>query len=158
VRAARGSRLGLLASVMVATAVLSMWMSNIAAAAMMLATLRPLFSGEAKRADASGATSGAAPDAGFRTALLLGIAFAADFGGIGTPIGTGPNLIAIGAVSGRVRIRFLDWMLFAVPLAGGMVAMAYGLLAWRYRVRGRVGAAADALAPRPLSRRGRAVV
>ncbi len=160
VRASRGSRVGLLLSVMGATAVLSMWMSNIAAGAMMLATLGPMF----RRADdGAGANAGtsegaAGPDASFRKALLVGVAFAADFGGIGTPIGTGPNLVAIGAVSAQTRIRFLDWMLFGVPLALLMVALAWALLAWRYRVRGAVGDAARLLAPAPLSPGGRTVV
>ena len=82
VRASRGKRLGLLLAVMIGTATLSMWMSNIAAAAMMFATLRPLFR------DVQGAGEGDRP---FRKAMLMGIAFAADLGGIGTPIGTGLN-------------------------------------------------------------------
>jgi solute carrier family 13 (sodium-dependent dicarboxylate transporter), member 2/3/5 len=155
VRASRGRRLGLLLAVMAATAVLSMWMSNIAAGAMMLATLRPLF-GVGSRESADSARDRG--DDGFRKALILGVAFAADFGGIATPIGTGPNLIAIGAVSDRFRITFVHWMLFAVPLAMLMLALAFALLAWRYRVAGQVHAAVAALAPRPLARPGWIVV
>jgi sodium-dependent dicarboxylate transporter 2/3/5 len=155
VRASRGSRLGLLAAIMAGTAVLSMWMSNIAAAAMMMTTLGPLF-GRAGRDDASAAAGG--DDLRFRTALLLGVAFAADFGGMGTPIGTGPNLIAIGAVSDQHTITFLDWVVLGVPLAAAMSALAFVLLAWLYRVRGRVNAAAAAIRPEPLSRRGWGVV
>src|SRR5688500_11416681 len=107
VRLSRGRRRLLLLAIMTGTAVLSMWMSNIAASAMMVATLRPLF---AHHRD----------DARFRTALMLGVAFAADFGGIATPIGTGPNLIAIGALSAHHHITFFDWMLFGVPTAGLM--------------------------------------
>jgi sodium-dependent dicarboxylate transporter 2/3/5 len=147
-RASRGRRAVLLLSVMAGTAVLSMWMSNIAAGAMMVATLRPLFAG------AAAGTSD--PDVAFRKALLLGIAFAADFGGIGTPIGTGPNLIAVGAVAHAYRITFLHWTLFGVPLALAMVLLAYGLLMGLYRVRGAVGRLEVPHAP--LSRRGRAVV
>lgn len=142
-----GRRALLLLTVMAGTAVLSMWMSNIAAGAMMVATLRPLFSGAG--ADDDG-------HAGFRKAMLLGIAFAADFGGIGTPIGTGPNLIAIGAVADLYRINFLRWMLFGVPLALGMVLLAYGILIALYRVRGAVGAVHVPNAP--LSPRGWTVV
>jgi solute carrier family 13 (sodium-dependent dicarboxylate transporter), member 2/3/5 len=147
VRASRGRRLGLLAAVMAGTAVLSMWMSNIAAAAMMMATLGPLFASAGPEA-----ATPAAEDWRFRKALLLGVAFAADFGGMGTPIGTGPNLIAMGAVAERHRITFLDWVVLGVPLAAGMTLLAFALLAWLYRVRGAVGPAAVVAAP---SLRGR---
>ena len=157
VRVSRGRQALLLMSVMAGTAVLSMWMSNIAAAAMMIATLRPLFNHSG-----AGAGTGAGDGTGtgnFRKALLLGIAFAADFGGMGTPIGSGPNLIAIGAantIAPDRRITFAHWILFALPLTVLMLALSYVLLTWLYRVR---GAAPSADIPRPtLGGRGRAVV
>ena len=143
VKLSGGRRRLLLLALMAGTAVLSMWMSNFAASAMMIATLRPLFS------DHRG-------DAPFRTALMLGVAFAADFGGIATPIGTGPNLIAIGAVSEFRRITFLDWMLFGVPTAVLMLALTYVLLTMRYRVSGNLGIVPLPL--RSLTRRGWAIV
>ena len=153
VRVSRGRQALLLMSVMAGTAVLSMWMSNIAAAAMMIATLRPLF---------NHATAGSiAGDGGgnFRKALLLGIAFAANFGGMGTPIGSGPNLIAIGAantIDPDRRITFAHWILFALPLTVLMLSLSYLLLMWLHRVRGPAPAA---VIPRPtLGARGRAVV
>ena len=149
VRLSGGTRAGLLLTIMAGTAVLSMWMSNIAAGAMMVATLRPLL-GRAE--ETSGDT------AAFRRALLLGVAFAADFGGIGTPIGTGPNLIAIGAVEDRVRITFAQWMLFGVPTAALMLAIAFALLVWRHGVRGRIEAGAARIPTRPLGPRGWSVV
>jgi solute carrier family 13 (sodium-dependent dicarboxylate transporter), member 2/3/5 len=148
VRFSGGTRAGLLLTIMMGTAVLSMWMSNIAAGAMMVATLRPLFGRPEDQADDGGA---------FRRALLLGVAFAADFGGIGTPIGTGPNLIAIGAVEGRVRITFLQWMMFGVPMAALMIAVTFGLLVWLHGVRGRVSATGG-IEQRSLDRRGWLVV
>ncbi len=123
----RGHRRRLLLGIMVGTATLSMWMSNIAAASMMIATLKPLFDGEADQRPS-----------GFRTALLLGVAFAADFGGMGTPIGTGPNLIAIGAVASQRTITFAQWMLFGVPIAFVMISITYGLLVSLHGVRGRI--------------------
>ena len=155
VRVSGGRRLGLLAAVMAGTATLSMWMSNIAAAAMMMTTLGPLFRRESILTPSAAAAD--AEDVRFRTAMLLGVAFAADFGGMGTPIGTGPNLIAIGAVADRHHITFLDWVAFGVPLAVGMSVLAFILLAWLYRVRGNVDAGA-AISPAPLARRGWAVV
>lgn len=123
VRLSGGHRLGLVALVMAATAMLSMWMSNIAAAAMMLVALHPLFAGTPKNNR-------------FRRATLMGIAIGANFGGIATPIGTGPNAIAIAAVTNSVRITFLDWMVFAVPLAVGLMIAGCLLLIARFRLRG----------------------
>jgi sodium-dependent dicarboxylate transporter 2/3/5 len=145
VKVSRGDRRLLLAAIMLGTAVLSMWMSNIAAAAMMIATLRPLLEQGTQR-----------NARGFRTALLLGIAFAANFGGIGTPIGTGPNLIAIGELSSRTPITFLHWMMFGVPVAMMMVALAYGLLVLLHFVKGTLPSMATK--PVQLTRSGWCVV
>lgn len=123
VRLSRGHRLSLMALVIIATATLSMWMSNIAAAAMMLAALHPLFVRTAKSDR-------------FRRATLMGIAIGANFGGIATPIGTGPNAIAIAAVAHNTRVTFLGWMVFAVPLALGLMVVGGLLLAARFRLRG----------------------
>ena len=114
-RAARGSPRRLLALAMVATAGLSMWMSNIAAAAMMLAAL---------------AAIGGGHDVRLQRVLALGIAMAANLGGMGTPIGTGPNGIAIGFAGSAQTITFAHWMAFAVPLVAVTVAAAWGLIAF----------------------------
>ncbi len=118
-----GRRLRLLLLVAFATALLSMWMSNIAAAAMMIAALHPLLAYVPKGDP-------------FRRALLVGIALGANFGGIATPIGTGPNAIAIAAISKHQTIIFLHWMMFALPLATGMLMVGLALTGWRFRVRG----------------------
>ncbi|HYH45571.1 MAG TPA: SLC13 family permease, partial [Thermoanaerobaculia bacterium] len=123
VRLSRGRRLALLALAILATATLSMWMSNIAAAAMMIAALHPLFAGMPL-------------DDRFRRALLVGVAVGANFGGIATPIGTGPNAIAIAALAPSYPITFLSWMVFALPLALGLSAAGFLLLALRFRVAG----------------------
>jgi sodium-dependent dicarboxylate transporter 2/3/5 len=149
VRVSGGTKAGLLLTIMAGTAVLSMWMSNIAAGAMMVATLRPLF-GEARDQAGDGGA--------FRRALLLGVAFAADFGGMGTPIGTGPNLIAIGAIEDRARITFLQWMSFGVPSAALMIGITFGLLVWLHGVRGRVAAASTSIETHTLGPRGWSVV
>lgn len=139
---ARGGSRRLLALVILGTAVMSMWMSNIAAAAMILSVLRPLLQHPSIRPD-------------FRRALLLGVAMAANVGGIATPIGTGPNAIAIAAVAPRFTITFLHWMLFALPLALGLLAVAFVLLLLRYRVDGSFTAAPSPVA---LDRRSFGVV
>jgi sodium-dependent dicarboxylate transporter 2/3/5 len=126
IRTAGGSKRLLLLSVMAVTAVLFMWMLNTAAAAMMLVALRPLFASDPR-------------DRSFRIALLLGLAFAANFGGIGTPIGTGPNLIAIGALQSRHSITFVEWMAFGVPVTVVMLVLTYVLLVKLYTVSGTIG-------------------
>lgn len=133
----------LVALVMIGTAVFSMWMSNIAAAAMMLAALRPL-------------TKDSAASPGLRRALLLAIAVGANLGGIATPIGSGPNGIAIAAVADRQEISFLHWMAFALPLVVAMLVVAFVLVVARCRVAGDLPARADA--PPRLGRPGIAVV
>lgn len=102
------------------TAFLSMWMSNIAAAALGLVCLRPIL-GQFE------------DDHILRRALLIGIAFGANFGGIATPIGTGPNAIAIASISSTQPVSFLGWMAFAFPLTIGMLAVSYVFLLWRAR-------------------------
>ena len=109
------------------TALLSMWMSNIAAAALLFGTLRPVW------ASRPGTDR-------LRRAVLLAVALGANLGGIATPIGTGPNGIAMAAIS-RVRpIDFLDWMLFAFPLAIGLVLAAVALVLLILRPRGQIEA------------------
>jgi len=98
------SPFSLMLGFMSVTAVLSMWMSNTATTAMMMAMALPLL----KQLDA---------DDGFRTALVLSIPFAANIGGMGTPIGTPPNAIAIGILADQgVHLSFIAWMKMAVPL------------------------------------------
>lgn len=110
--------------VILLTAFLSMWMSNIAAAALMLAALHPvLLNFEV--------------DDALRRALLVGIALGADLGGISTPIGTGPNAIAIASISETSHISFLAWMSFALPLSIGMLFLSFAFI--RLRVRRQQG-------------------
>jgi len=144
IRLSRGSKLLLLILTMGATASLSMWMSNIAAAAMMIAALRPLLAGVSKGDS-------------FRRSLLMGIAISANFGGIASPIGTGPNAIAIAAVSSRHPITFISWMVFAVPLALGLLTLALLLLVVRFHVGGTTSKLSNLPAKTP-DRGGRAVM
>lgn len=107
-----GSGQALLFGVIGVTALLSMWMSNTATAALMLAVLMPVVS--------------ALPEGSkMRSALILGTAFGANLGGMGTIIGTPPNAIAALTLSNAgVPVRFFDWMLFGVP----MTCLALGVL------------------------------
>ncbi|MCP3904547.1 MAG: DASS family sodium-coupled anion symporter [Planctomycetes bacterium] len=98
------------------TAFFSMWMSNTATTAMVLAITGPLLL--------------ALPESGrFHRGLILGVAFGANIGGIGTPIGTPPNAIAFGALNAAgYEITFLSWMLVAVPLAFILMLVAGTIL------------------------------
>ena len=91
---------------------ISMWISNTATTAMMfpigLSIVAHLTDGrEAERGSRE-----------FATAMMLMAAFGASIGGIGTPIGTPPNLIGIGMLSriSHIEITFFNWMLLGVPL------------------------------------------
>ncbi|UYZ57707.1 SLC13 family permease [Hymenobacter latericus] len=123
-RLAGGSGLRLLLLTSVLTAVLSMWLSNIAASALVLASLQPLL-------------QQLPPNAALRRALLLGVAFGADFGGMATPIGSGPNGLALAETAARgVPVSFGAWMLFALPLTLGLLAAALALVVWRFHLGG----------------------
>ena len=143
VRFSRRDRLLLIILTVGATAFMSMWLSNIAAAAMMIAALHPL-TRKLDRED------------GFRRALLMAVAVGANFGGIATPIGTGPNAIAISAIEKQKHLTFAEWMSFALPLTVGLLIAGTLLIKLIYRVKGDF--AADEIEVPQLSGKGRAVV
>jgi sodium-dependent dicarboxylate transporter 2/3/5 len=103
----------LVGSFMGATAFLSMWVSNTATAAMML----PIALSVLALAREQGQKEGGA-DPNLTVALLLGLAYSASLGGLGTLIGTPPNALLAGLMSELygVQVGFLQWMLTAVPL------------------------------------------
>lgn len=107
------------------TFVFSMFISNTATAALMVAILGPLL----------GAAGGA--DVRTRAGLLVGIAFAANLGGMGTIIGTPPNAIASGLLSELRPIGFLSWMELGLPPALLLVVLTGAALAWRRRLMGQ---------------------
>lgn len=101
--------------VMAITAVFSMFMSNTATTAMMLAILAPVV-GLFDRKDPG------------RIAILLAVPFAANIGGLGTPIGTPPNAIAMKYLEGDMAISFGEWMSFALPLVVVLLFLAWFVL------------------------------
>ncbi len=110
---------------MLATAFLSMWISNTATAMMMLPIALAVI-GQLSRNKQSGADADEQTPV-FGTALMLGIAYAASIGGVATLIGTPPNAILAGVVESQYqqRISFAEWMSFGVPLALVMLGIAW---------------------------------
>lgn len=108
---------------MIATAFISMWISNTATVVMMLPIGLAIIaiSGEESTTTIH-----------FRKALMLGIAYAASIGGVSTLVGTPPNLVFAGVMKDMFQqdISFLSWMVIALPLS--VVVL---LLAWLYLTR-----------------------
>lgn len=118
----------LIGGFMAASAFLSMWISNTATTLMMV----PIALGVAE------AVAGEdEPHPTFTVALLLGVAYAASIGGIGTIVGTPPNLLVKGYLleTMGVDISFVQWMAFGVPVVLLMVPAAwYVLTHWAFRI------------------------
>ncbi|MBI3994362.1 MAG: DASS family sodium-coupled anion symporter [Nitrospirae bacterium] len=120
------------------TALISMWASNTATAAMMLpiavgilGAVRPAVRGPGPGQDPDGLNR-------YGTGLMLMVAYAASVGGIGTIIGTPPNLIGVGLIRQQIgiEITFLEWMIFAMPLLLVMYLALYILLWGLHRPAG----------------------
>ncbi|WP_375754126.1 SLC13 family permease [Vibrio sp. HN007] len=105
---------------MLITGIFSMFMSNTATTAMMLSILTPVI-----------AVFG--PKDPGRIAFALCIPVAANIGGIGTPIGTPPNAIALKYLVGDNLITFGEWMSFGVPFVVLMMALAWYLIKTLYK-------------------------
>ncbi len=131
----------LIAGFMIATGFLSMWVSNTATAVMMLPIgisilmlVRKVVAGE------DPATAGTDEDedeakkevikSNFGTALMLGIAYAASVGSLGTIIGTPPNTLLVGHMDANhdLVITFGQWMLVGVPISIVMLVVTWFLL------------------------------
>ena len=112
---ARRTVLGL----MLITALLSMFVSNTATTATMFAVVIPILV--------------ALPPGKARTGLALSIPVAANVGGLGTPVGSPPNAIALGQLTAMgEQVSFLGWMLLAVPLMLVVLLFAWWYLTRRY--------------------------
>ncbi|MFP3396668.1 DASS family sodium-coupled anion symporter [Brevibacterium sp. SIMBA_078] len=150
----------MIAGFMIATGFISMWVSNTATAVMMLPigmsvlmivskVMGTALNGAAGAADQDGAVTedvdgaaesssdggddtgiGAVVKSNFGTALMLGIAYSASIGSLGTIIGTPPNLFLVGYLKDNhdISIGFGQWMLVGVPLSVVMMAIAWFLL------------------------------
>jgi sodium-dependent dicarboxylate transporter 2/3/5 len=111
-------------------AFISMWISNTATTAMMFPiglgivyTMSAMLAGKTgKYVDPHRLRYG--------TGMMLMAAYASSAGGIGTPVGTPPNLIGLAMIQEllNVKISFFQWMLFAVPLLAAMYLLLFALM------------------------------
>ncbi len=116
----KGDPAKLLVGVMLVSAVLSMWMSNTATTAMMFAIMLPLI----QQIPAENR---------FAKALALAIPFACNLGGMGTPIGSPPNAIALGHLSKvGIEISFATWMMLTLPFLLLLLAVLWQILSRLY--------------------------
>jgi len=120
---------------MVATAFLSMWISNTATSVMMLPIGLAIVAQFRDHPDTH-----ENEHEEFGKMLMLAIAYSASLGGMATLIGTPPNLVLAGIVKElyEVEINFLDWMLFAFPLSALLL-----IICWVYLTRFAVKLKAD---------------
>ncbi|MFN3258594.1 MAG: SLC13 family permease [Ilumatobacter sp.] len=130
----------LLGGLMLITALLSMFVSNTATTAAMMAVVLPV-AASLDHADR------------FRIALVLSVPVAANIGGLGTPVGSPPNAIALGRLDDQgIEVDFVRWMAFGVPVAVLLLVVAWRLLVRRYpssapAVTIRLGGAFDRTLP-----------
>ena len=112
---------------MLATALLSMWISNTASTLVMLpiglSVIQLLID------DEDGFTK---KDRNFALSIMLGIAYSANAGGIATIIGTPPNSVLIGFLENEYQtsISFLSWMVMGLPFSLIMLALVYWVLVY----------------------------
>lgn len=110
---------------MLATAFLSMWISNTATTVVMLPIAYSVI--ELLINDEDGFTK---KDRNFALSIMLGIAYSANVGGIATLIGTPPNIVLAGFMESEYNynISFLKWMIVGVPFATIMLFFIYHIL------------------------------
>ncbi len=107
---------------MAVSAFLSMWMSNVAATLMML----PIGLSVIRLMEEGRASTGR----GFSMALMLGMAYAASVGGVGTLIGSVPNAFAAGMMDEvyGIHVGFGEWMVAALPLSVSLLVITWFVL------------------------------
>lgn len=110
---------------MIATATLSMWISNTASTVVMLPIAMSVI--QLLINDEDGFTQS---DRNFALSVMLGIAFSANAGGIATVIGTPPNSVLIGLLENQynIEISFLKWMVIGLPFSLIMIVLCYLVL------------------------------
>jgi sodium-dependent dicarboxylate transporter 2/3/5 len=119
---------------MVITAVISMWVSNTATTVMMLPMALAILALRTESGTTEGGEGGSDvhhnSNDHFAPALLLGIAYAATIGGLGTLIGTPPNALFAAYLreSHGIRVGFAEWMVVALPVVVIALPITWWLL------------------------------
>ncbi len=110
---------------MLATAFITMWVSNTATAVMMMPIALSVLTLVAR-------LNNGKADPNFGVALMLGVGYAASIGSVATLIGTPPNAIMVGYLSDNhgIDIGFGQWMVVGVPLAALFLLIAWVVLAF----------------------------
>ncbi|MCB1984344.1 MAG: DASS family sodium-coupled anion symporter [Burkholderiales bacterium] len=113
---------GIIGGFMGTTALISMWISNTASTLMMIPIAMSL-AGEMVKDEVEQHRK-------FILCLILGIAYSASIGGLGTIIGTPPNLFVVSFMKQNygIDISFVQWMIFGVPVVIVMTALAWWVL------------------------------
>ena len=126
IRAWGGSPRRLLAGFMLMGAIASMWLSNTATAIMMLPVATSVLTDLGDRLDATERQR-------FDTVLLLGIAYSASIGGMGTLIGSPPNLFVASYLADNygIEIGFFGWIKVALPIVLVLLPLAWFALSLR---------------------------
>uniref|UniRef100_A0A7S4EWX3 Citrate transporter-like domain-containing protein n=1 Tax=Chrysotila carterae TaxID=13221 RepID=A0A7S4EWX3_CHRCT len=127
----------LLFGFMVGTAFLSMWMNNTATTAMMMPIAEAVLGQLESIAESDGAsTTNARLIKYLGKALMLGVAWAANIGGMATLTGTGPNIVLAGGYDALFPesepLSFATWIGFAAPISALLVLAAWAMLMLAY--------------------------
>ena len=111
---------------MVASALLSMWMTNTSTAMMLL----PIAASVAATVAEKAVGVSVEEKRRFQVALLLALAYATTIGGMSTIIGTPPNVMLAGFIEETygLQIAFFDWMLIGLPLALVLLPLGWVVL------------------------------
>jgi sodium-dependent dicarboxylate transporter 2/3/5 len=117
--------LNLIGGVMLASAALSMWITNTATTVMMLPIAVSLITVVLPERTARGRDG-----TNFAAAMMLGVAYAASIGGMATLIGSPPNALAASYLGQTfdVQVSFAEWMAVALPIAAVLLALAFLVL------------------------------
>tara|TARA_B110000908_G_scaffold10056_1_gene12100 strand:- start:505 stop:1944 length:1440 start_codon:yes stop_codon:yes gene_type:complete len=112
---------------MIATAFMSMWISNTASTVVMLPIALSVINLLIDQQESSTKQT-----RNFALSVMLGIAFSANAGGIATVIGTPPNSVLIGLLENeyQIQISFVKWMAIGLPFAIVMITIIYLVLVY----------------------------
>ena len=134
---------------MIATAFMSMWISNTASTVVMLPIALSVIQ---LLVQSDGVFT--KEERHFSLSVMLGIAFSANAGGIATVIGTPPNSVLIGLLENEynMEISFLKWMIIGLPFSATMIGIIYLVLTrWMFPNKGIEFASSNTLIAQKLA-------